>query len=62
MNAEELIGHTLWHEGLIDMVMENSGIKSGMGRPRSHHSKEIQRDVQCSSYVGLKRLVPDRLS
>ena len=44
------------------MVLEGSVWgKNGVGRPRLEFSKQIQRDVGCSSYVEMKRLAPDRL-
>lgn len=59
---DRLIGHVLRHEGLVSLAFEG-GVwgKNGVGRPRLAYGKQIQIDVGCNNYVGMKRLAQDRV-
>lgn len=60
---DRLIGHTLRHQGPVNLVLEGSvGGKIRRGRPRYEYSKQIQIDVGCRSYSEMKRLAQDRLA
>ena len=54
---DRLIGHILRHQGITNLVLEGSvGGKNCRGRPRDEYSKQVQKDVGCSSYSEMKRL------
>lgn len=59
--AKELIGHILWHDGLLGLILE--GIINGKihrGRPRLQYISQIIEDQGCNSYQELKRKASDR--
>ena len=55
------IGHVLRHENLLHTVIE--GMVEGnnfRGRPRQQYLDQVIKDMNCSSYVDLKRTAEDR--